>query len=204
MAKTSTTGKDTGHGLVRLLPIVAVVVLTSALHLLLPDVLGFDRNGLQAHEWWRLLTAHVVHLNVTHAAMNVVALCLVLALVGTATTARSWWLVYYTIGLAISLALYLLEPQLIRYVGASGVIHGLVAFGAAMRFRSHRLESSVLLVGLAAKLIYESQAGAVAGSASLIGAPVITAAHLYGALAGGALAVGALAWRRFSARPSVT
>ncbi|MEL6951371.1 MAG: rhombosortase [Pseudomonadota bacterium] len=190
--------------MIRLLPLVAVIVLASVLHLFLSDVLGYDRNALEQQQWWRLLTAHMVHLNVVHAAMNVVALCLVLTLVGDASTPRSWWLVYYAIALVISLALYQLEPQLLRYVGASGVIHGLVAYGAVLRVSTHRLESSVLVFGLAAKLLYESQAGAVSGSETLIGAPVITAAHLYGAIAGGALAIGSLAWRHFSARPSVT
>lgn len=190
--------------MLRLLPLVAVVAVASVLHLLLPDVLGFDRDAVQVGQWWRMLTAHVVHLNVVHAGMNVIALCLVIALVGGATTIGNWWAVYYVIALIISLALFQFEPQLLRYVGASGVIHGLVAYGALLRLGTHRLESGVLLVGLTAKLIYESQAGAVTGSAALIGAPVITAAHLYGAIAGAALAAGHLAWRRFSARASVT
>ena len=204
MTETSTTSKDTSHGVIRLLPIVAVIVLVSVVHLLLPDVLGFDRNAFEQHQWWRLLSAHMVHLNVAHAVMNVIALCLVLALVGAAITTPGWWFVYYAIALVISLALYQLEPQLVRYVGASGVIHGLVAYGAMLRLGTHKIESSVLLVGLAAKLLYESRAGAVSGSETLIGAPVITEAHLYGAVAGGALAAGTLAWRRFSTRPSVT
>ncbi|MEO0345359.1 MAG: rhombosortase [Pseudomonadota bacterium] len=204
MAETSTTSKDTSHGVIRLLPLVAVVALASLAHLLLPDVMGFDRSALEQYQWWRLLTAHTVHLNIPHTVMNVAALCLVLALVGDATTVRSWWLVYATIALVTSLALFLLDRELVRYVGASGVIHGLVAYGAVLRLGSHRLESGVLLVGLAAKLLYETQAGAISGSAALIGAPVITAAHFYGAIAGGALAASSLAWRRFSTRPSVT
>lgn len=180
--------------------LVALIGVASVLHLVWPDVLGYDRGQLEAGQWWRLLSAHVVHLNVAHTLMNLGAVALVFALLQRAAGAGAWWLAYALLSIIISVALYLLDPGLMRYVGASGVIHGLIAFGAVLRLDSDRVESLVLLSGLVAKLAYEATAGAVGGSETLIGAPVITAAHRYGAVAGAVLAVFQLLARRFSAR----
>lgn len=186
-----------------LVALIALVAVASVLHLVWPDALGYDRGQIETGQWWRLLSAHLVHLNVAHTLMNLGAMALVFALLQHAAGAGAWWLTYALLSIATSVALYLLDPNLVRYVGASGVIHGLIAFGAVLRLHTHRTESLVLLAGLAAKLVYEATAGAVGGSETLIGAPVITAAHRYGAIAGAVLAMLVLLARRFSARPDL-
>lgn len=184
--------------------VAALVLAASLVHAAMPDVLDFDREAIGNGQWWRLISAHYVHLNMPHLAMNLLALTLVIALLRTACRAVTWFIVYATLALAVSGALLVFEPQLQRYAGASGVIHGLVAFGALLRLPVARVESVILLAGLFAKLAWEAGTGPLGGSEALIGAPVITASHLHGAIAGvlAALAVGA--WRRrravFSAR----
>lgn len=176
--------------------LVALVLGLSLVHAAVPGVLDFERAGIGNGEWWRLATAHYVHLNTPHLVMNALALTLVIALLRTACTAATWFVVYAAIALAVSGALLVFEPQLQRYAGASGVIHGLVAFGALLRLREARVESAALLAGLLAKLAWEAGAGPLGGSEQLIGAPVITASHRYGAIAGVVAALLLVAWRR--------
>ncbi|MEO0575514.1 MAG: rhombosortase [Pseudomonadota bacterium] len=144
----------------------------------------WDRAALDGGQWWRLISAHLVHLNVMHGVMNIAATVLIFALVGTATNTIGWILAWLMISLAVGLALLQFDQQLSYYAGASGVLHGVVAFGALRLLRSRRYESAVLLAGLALKLCWEQWTGATAGTEALIGIPVVVNAHLYGALAG--------------------
>ena len=57
-----------------------------------------------------------------------------------------------------------------------------------------------LLVGVAAKLLWEQTMGAMPFSEGVVGAGVVVDAHLWGAI-GGLVAVGIIRlWRRYSAR----
>ena len=182
---------------------IVLVLAASLAHAGMPGALDYDRAAIGGGEWWRLLSAHYVHLNTPHLAMNLLALTLVIALLRTACRALTWFVAYAAMALAVSAALLAFEPQLMRYAGASGVIHGLVAFGACLRLPVARTESLILLAGLAAKLAWEAGGGPLAGSEALIGAPVITASHRYGAIAGVVLALALGAWRGHRARFSV-
>src|SRR5688500_20235213 len=60
---------------------------------------------------------------------------------------------------AIDLGLYALEPQVLWYVGLSGVLHGYVAAGALALLVRRDTLGVVLAIGLAAKLLFEQIAG---------------------------------------------
>jgi hypothetical protein len=71
----------------------------------------------------------------------------------------------------------------IWYVGASGVLHSVMAAGTVKHFVERAWDRWILLLGVAGKLAYEQLAGAAQPL-------VVVDAHLYGALAG--YAVGAV------------
>jgi len=163
-----------------------LVIWVSSQYLGGPALWDYSRSAITDGQVWRVLSGHFVHLNTTHLLMNSLGLLGIVAVWGTALNgARPLWL-SMSIGLGISVSLWLGEPQLQHYAGASGVLHGLFAAGIILardldlRFR---LFAGAALI---AKLIAETQFNT--GSAELIGAPVIHAAHQWGALWGAVLA----------------
>jgi rhomboid family GlyGly-CTERM serine protease len=142
---------------------------------------------------WTLWTAPLVHLSAAHLLANCLAFA---ALLGMAFVHRAGGVLRsFALGLLLvwPLSTFCLtfSPQVISYVGLSGVVHGAAALLGVLLIRSSWM-SWVLLAGLAVKL-YTEQAWVqpVAWSADW-GFNVVVVAHLYGAGVG--LVVGALSF----------
>ena len=144
------------------------------------SALRYDRNALAAGEWWRLVTAHLVHLNFEHAAVDVLALVLLWMLFGRDYSPRGWLLVLAGAAAAIDLGLWLADSTLIWYVGSSGVLHGVFAAGVVAHLRRGEPDGWLLGALLVAKLAYEQSVGAL----PLVPGPVVVDAHLFGTVGG--------------------
>ncbi len=85
----------------------------------------------------------------------------------------------------ISLVFYFYLPNIDAYAGLSGVLHGLYTAVALvyLQYRKERNFAFLVLGLIVAKLIWENTFGQT-GTAQLIGSPVLTEAHLYGAIGG--------------------
>lgn len=142
--------------------------------------LRYERAAVAAGEPWRLVTAHFVHLDVRHALLNVAGLALLWALFARAWRPWQWLVATLASMLAIALGFWFLEPGLQWYVGASGVLHGLFACGCVAMLRDGDRAGIVAALVLAAKLAWEHWQGPL----PLETGPVVTAAHLYGAIGG--------------------
>ncbi len=138
----------------------------------------YDRAGLESHELWRLLTAHFVHLDLSHAALNVAGLGLVWALFFGDYAPKQWLAILAAAVLAIDAGLWFFEPQLAWYVRGDW-------------------DRWILVVFLAGKLAWEQTQGALPLGALHGAMTVVVEAHLYGAL-GGVLAA---LWLRPKPRP---
>jgi rhomboid family GlyGly-CTERM serine protease len=158
------------------------------------EALAFDRSAIAAGEAWRLVSAHFVHLGWSHFLLDSTGLLLVWFLVGGCLGPLRWLAVLGSVVVGIDAGFWFLEPQLVWYVGLSGVVHGLLAAGIVAGLGRDRPELTVLAVLLLAKLGWEQLVGPLPGSEASTGGHVITAAHLYGAVAGAA--AGALLRRR--------
>lgn len=166
---------------------------TSAL-LLLPALAGdagrealrYERSALAAGEWWRLLTAHVVHLDFQHAALNSLGLVLMWALFARDYRPLQWVSVVLGAIAAIDAGLWLRDSTVAWYVGSSGVLHGVMAAGTLAHVRRRDLDGWILTAFIVIKLTYEQFAGALPFTDSH--ATVVVNAHLYGALGGLAVA----------------
>jgi len=151
------------------------------------ELLRYDRSAIAAGGWWRLLTAHIVHLDAHHLALNALGLVLLWSLFAADYDAIEWSIIVLAGALAISSGLWWLSPRVAWYVGASGVLHSVVAAGTAKHLAARVWDRWILLVLLSAKLIYEQLGGREPPL-------VVVDAHLYGAVCG--FVVGAaLSWR---------
>ena len=181
--------------------VVALLVVCALLALggdELRDLARYERQAIEGGEYWRLVSGHLVHLGVGHLWPNLAATAIIGLLFEGVFRSADWARVGAASAAAIDLGLYALEPQVLWYVGLSGVLHGYVAAGAlALLVRRDKL-GVVLAIGVAAKLVYEQVAGPVPFTAESVGGPVVVAAHLYGVIGGLLAEAAAQAARRRS------
>ena len=150
-------------------------------------MLRYDRSAIAAGGWWRLLTAHIVHLDLHHLILNELGLVLMWSLFASDYDAVEWCAIVLSGALAISSGLWWLSPHVAWYVGASGVLHTVMGAGAAKRLATRAWDRWILVLGLCGKLAWEQRGGHAAPL-------VVVDAHLYGAACG--FVVGAaLSWR---------
>jgi rhomboid family GlyGly-CTERM serine protease len=146
------------------------------------QLLRYDRGAIAAGGWWRLLTAHIVHLDLHHLILNELGLVLVWSLFAQDYDAVEWCVIVLAGALAISCGLWWLSPRVSWYVGASGVLHAVMAAGTAKHLAQHAWDRWLLTLGLCVKLAWEHWGGSAAPL-------IVVDAHLYGAACG--FAVGA-------------
>ena len=170
-----------------------LALLLACLLLLLPTLAGeagrallrYERSALADGEWWRLLSAHLVHLDLRHALLNVVGLALVWALFARDYSPKAWLAIVLGTIAAIDAGLWLGDSTVQWYVGSSGALHGALAAGVLAHVRKGEPRGWLLAGLLAAKLLYEQAVGALPFSGS---DPVVVDAHLYGVAGGLAVA----------------
>jgi rhomboid family GlyGly-CTERM serine protease len=146
------------------------------------DALVLDRDAVLAGQLWRLWSGHWMHLDLRHAAINLVALVLMTLIAARMRQLRPLLVASLSMMPLTAAGLLLAVPDLQWYAGLSGLLHG----GAAWLLL--RRGGGVAVIGvllLAGKLVWEHWAPAAEASAF----PVIHAAHLAGALVGAALAL---------------
>jgi rhomboid family GlyGly-CTERM serine protease len=148
------------------------------------QLLRYDRAALAAGEAWRLVTGHLVHLDLRHALLNCLGLALMWALFARDYSPRQWLLIVLVSMAAIDAGLWLCDSTVEWYVGSSGVLHGVMAAGTLAQLRRGERTGWVLLAFLVVKLAYEQRFGGL----PLSGSPVVVDAHLFGVAGGGAAA----------------
>ena len=151
------------------------------------DLVGsfqFDRHQIEKGNYLSLLTGHLVHLNWNHWGLNMAGLVIVAIFFSLYGSLLDWLFVLVFTALCVSFGLYWWHPEVIWYVGLSGVLHGLFVYGAVREIRFYPFSGYVLLLLLTGKLFWEYMNGALPGSEEMTGGRVIVEAHLYGAIAG--------------------
>ena len=140
---------------------------------------GKIRNG----ELWRLLSAHFIHINWHHFAMNMAGAALCLAVFRFDVPAIHWLISAITISLFSSLLLFLSYSPTQSYVGFSDTLHGWIVIGIlAMLSKEPKLATAILTI-LLGKLLYENFIEPPS-AVLLEGSRVATESHLFGAIGG--------------------
>lgn len=156
----------------------------------LASLLEYQRSAVDAGQWWRLATASLAHTNAIHLAMNAVALYVLTDLLDVRRRP-----VYVAIIALVSGMLVMLVEHWVGSHGwargASGALHALVVVVICERLLGW--QRVLGLLALVAKLVGEAVIGSASGD--LIGAPVLTQHHVYGAALGVMLVAGRVLWR---------
>ena len=154
---------------------------------LLPDFLqaqlDYFRPAIEQGQWWRLVSGHLLHTNGWHLAMNLAALWLLAALHGHYFRPLCHLVMVLLLAISCSLLLYATQPELKRYVGLSGLLHGLFLWGVVADIRYRQKGAYLLLAGLIIKIGWEQWHGPDPAVEQLINARVATEAHLTGTVA---------------------
>ena len=150
------------------------------------EALRYDRTALAAGQEWRLLTAHFVHLDFDHAALNSLGLVLMWALFARDYRPRQWLAILLGSIAAIDAGLWLRDSTVAWYVGSSGALHGIMAAGTLAHLRRRDMDGWILAVFIVVKLAYEQGAGALPFTDGHFG--VVVDAHLFGTLGGASIA----------------
>ena len=162
--------------------------------LLLPELAGdsgrmalrYERAAIGAGQLWRLLTAHIVHLDLDHAALNSLGLVLMWALFARDYRPLHWLPILIGSIAAIDAGLWLRDSTVSWYVGSSGALHGIMAAGTLAHLRRRGLDGWILAAFVVVKLAYEQSAGALPFTDSHAG--VVVDAHLFGTVGGAGVA----------------
>lgn len=168
--------------------ILLAVALTSAAALHWPELaaaLLLDRPAVAQGQWWRLWSGHLLHLDLSHALLNLVALAVILMLAWRQPMLAELAVAALVAMPLLSLALLWLDPQLEWYAGLSGLLHGLLVM---VLVRRGDMLATVLLLLLVAKLACEWRFGSHGQQFQ-----VVTLAHRLGAALGVLWAV--VRWR---------
>lgn len=148
------------------------------------EALRYEAEGLKAGELWRLFSAHLVHLGWRHWLWNASGLGLIILLFTPWLTVERLLVLSLISALSVSLGLLFFSPQVVWYVGLSGVLHGVLVAGGLQELKARRWEGAFVLALVGLKLIGEQHWGPLAASEAGIGGPVLVDAHLYGACGG--------------------
>lgn len=146
--------------------------------------LRYHRDAIATGELWRLITAHLIHLNWAHLIGNLLGLAVTWLLIGKNLATPAALLVLLGAAVGCDLGLWLFHPELLWYVGLSGVLHGLLLAGALALARREKLVGFGIAALVVFKLLWEQLSGPLPGSEAMIENPVVVDAHLYGAAGG--------------------
>lgn len=153
---------------------------------------AFSRMAIDDGEIWRLAAASFAHLSWPHLAGNLLVFTVAVALLRPVATPREIAVVFLLSALGCTLGLYL-GSSLDWYVGASGALYGLLAWGAA---RLTGAGGCWLLVLLMLNVALDQDR-----TLSWLGEPLAPQGHYWGLACGLALAI-ASAWRASAAGPA--
>lgn len=173
----------------RLLPWLAgFALLIAALGVFAEQVnpwLDYREEAIRAGQWWRLLTCHLVHINLWHAGLNLAGFLLCCYFFIDLYSRRVFFSWFFLSAPLVSLAFLLFDEMPGSYAGLSGLLHGWLVLALVAGIRGNPWLHTLVLVLVAGRLIWEQLPGYdVDYMRDYIDASVHVNAHLYGSLMG--------------------
>lgn len=172
-----------------LAPILVSVLLLAVF--LLPEIrllqLTFERLAIAEGEYWRLLSGQFVHFSWGHLWLNIAGIWVMYLLYAEHAPSWRYPLVVCVLALASNLGMYFFAPEIEAYVGFSGVLYGLFAWGAVIDIHKGVKLGWLLFIGVMIKVSWEYFIGPVQLGAVTV-SNLAVSAHFFGALGGVILA----------------
>jgi len=141
--------------------------------------LRYERNALLDGQLWRALTGHLVHLDWLHLAADLTTGALVVAAYGRDLRPAAVLLC----ALGTSAGLFLFSLRVRFHAGLSGVLMGMVVFGALAAWRRGSRRAWLPVLPLAG-VVFVAQAWTLVPLSDLTDPGSTEAALLYGAISG--------------------
>lgn len=142
----------------------------------------YQHDWLKSGEFWRLLTAHWVHINWIHFFLNAAGLLLCVMITAPQWSIKRWIVYQLILALGISLMFSLFNPELDWYVGYSGTLYGVYLLAAVDLYRRDKMIAVLLSAVIVIKIAIEQSGEINLTTSDIIGSPVIVDAHFYGVL----------------------
>lgn len=177
-------------------PTLALLFVLALVHLLpepLRLLLSWDRAAIHAGEPWRLFTGLFVHLRAGHLLLNMLGVGLAWLLFAEHMPGWRYLSVVVVVAAGTGLGQYFFASHVHYYVGFSGALYGMFAWGAVQDIRRKVPLGWLVLAVVVAKAGYELWAGPIPlGGRSP--EDLAVAAHFYGVATG--LLYAAAQWSR--------
>lgn len=168
--------------------VVGLVLLFSLSSERLVEQLSLTQNGVDAGQWWRLLTSQIVHLSLNHALLNAAGFLIVSVSFRQDVTPLREIVALLVSMSGVGLGIYRFNPEIGWYVGLSGAIYGVLVHHLMLGARRTPVIALGFLVFVVGKVIYEQfLAGPDRSIETFIGGAVAEDAHLYGVIVGAVL-----------------
>lgn len=165
------------------LVMAVVVLLLTLMGVDVRNLLRLDVSFVGGDQWWRVFTSHWVHIGWEHTWLNVGGFILLSWL--NPRGAWFYWLAFYVFSSVLISVFLLTNSHISTYVGASGVLHGLLILGAYLSCWLDPLRKVMMVTVIVCKLVWEQSPFYQGyGIESVIGAHVAVDAHLMGGLCG--------------------
>lgn len=147
------------------------------------EYLRYDRSAVNSGQWWRLLSANLVHNNFWHFALNLGSVWIQAVLFRDLLASKVWLLISLVCAFCNVLGLHLFSADIQWYVGMSGALYGIALFGSFALIRNREwLVGGILASYLTGRIVYEHLFTLPDELENLIGVTVAIDAHLWGLL----------------------
>ncbi|OUS24847.1 rhombosortase [Gammaproteobacteria bacterium 45_16_T64] len=149
------------------------------------QALALNADKINGGEWWRLISAHFVHLSPNHALLNVTGYLILGFGFRNEVNPKEEMSALFFAMTGVGLGIYFFSPELSWYVGLSGATYGLLVSNVIISMKKTPFLSGFFLFFVVTKIIYEQFfAPTDRFTEELIGGSVAIDSHLYGAISG--------------------
>lgn len=148
-----------------------------------PQVLALDFNLANAGETWRFFTGNLVHSGDVHLLFNCLGVFLVWLLYAEAYDSKRYLITIVAGCFAVGFGENYLSNY-DQYVGFSGVLHGLLLFGAITDIKNKHSFGWIVFIIIAGKIAIENTTNMSIFAGAVIDDNVAVTSHLLGGIAG--------------------